>query len=302
MISQIQAANPDTLKRLTRFFSAYAHNIGSSEKVAARINALYSSGRDEFYALDEAEQILALVHLRSRTNLDHFSAYTELVAIFIHPSCELEALAPLVIADITALAKQRGSCGLWIAFPQTDPSVQERLFINNGIAANGVLLAKELDASCIPPASEKGSRLTIRPARHEDADILARLMLNLDTPGISPGDLCRQMDSIGSYDSDAFIVCEDEGEPCGLCYYRDRYDFLSDETFGEIVLLSVDANKQGRGIGKALLQHGERLAFQRKCRQMWICSGNNEREFDSHTFYSYLGYRQIGHKLEHIFR
>lgn len=298
MITPITGINRTQADAIFEFFKDYGHRLDSAGSVSERIRTLQSTGRDELYVLYDDMRVMALIHLRIRTNLDHFSSYTEIVEVLIHPALDIDITSALILGEIVAISKKRGSCGLWIAFAEMDPSARDHLFGTNAIIPNGVLLEKTLDQknSTAVPAG-----MVLRDACDDDAETLARLMLNLDTPGISPQDLRVQMRAVKKYDSDSFFVCDYCREIVGLCYYRDRYDFLDNETIGEAVLLSVDGSRRKIGIGRALLARAESIASQRGCRRMWICSGNNPRELASHEFYLRLGYRQIGHKLERLF-
>lgn len=140
---------------------------------------------------------------------------------------------------------------------------------------------------------------SVRPARLDDAEALARLSVQLGYPS-SRQQVERRLTSLLGQPGDAVFVAETTGPGSGVVAWIHgsvRSLVESDPTV-EIGGLVVEEGYQGRGAGRVLLEHVERWARNAGCATVTVRS-NVVRE-GAHVFYQRLGYNAV--KTQRVFR
>ena len=84
------------------------------------------------------------------------------------------------------------------------------------------------------------------------------------------------------------IVGEVDGEPVGFIWLAERGAF---NRSGYIMLIGVRADRQGQGVGRALLLAAESALFTQVADLFLLVSDFNQA---AQAFYQRLGYRQVG--------
>jgi len=84
------------------------------------------------------------------------------------------------------------------------------------------------------------------------------------------------------------VVAESDGVPVGFCWYVERGAF---NRSGYIMLIGVQPDAKGRGIGRALMEHAESILFSSSPDVFLLVSDVNR---DAQQFYARLGYQQVG--------
>jgi ribosomal protein S18 acetylase RimI-like enzyme len=80
-------------------------------------------------------------------------------------------------------------------------------------------------------------------------------------------------------------ICLDESKPVGFCN--------GDVETGEVLVLAVLADYEGKGIGKRLLAAVVEALRSAGCDKIWLAASSNPA-VRSHGFYRYLGWRPTG--------
>jgi GNAT superfamily N-acetyltransferase len=136
---------------------------------------------------------------------------------------------------------------------------------------------------------------TIRPARPEDADELARLSTQLGYP-MSPTVAGAQLGELASHGDHALLVAESPPGLAGWIQISVSRIFES-PAFAEIAGLVVDEARRGEGVGPRLLRAAEDWARARGCLAVRVRS-NVVRE-RAHAFYEREGYGKV--KVQQVF-
>ncbi len=113
--------------------------------------------------------------------------------------------------------------------------------------------------------------LAIRPARPDDraflSDIADRLADFEHPPAWRPAativagdrrDLLAAIDTV--VPGSALVVAEIDGVPAGCLHVLTRTDFFTLAPHGHISVIAVTKAAEGRGVGRALMEHAERWA------------------------------------------
>lgn len=87
---------------------------------------------------------------------------------------------------------------------------------------------------------------------------------------------------------DLILIAEISGAPAGFCWYVPKGAF---NRCGYIQLIGVAPNKQGQGIGEALLQEAEALCSAESSEMFLTVSDFN---ISAQAFYHRMGYEQAG--------
>lgn len=85
------------------------------------------------------------------------------------------------------------------------------------------------------------------------------------------------------------LIAEINNVSLGFVHVRTHVDSISGETCGTIPLLAVLPKSQGLGVGKILIEHGEKWAKNLGCRLLHLEVFANNKKADS--FYQNLGFK-----------
>ncbi len=149
------------------------------------------------------------------------------------------------------------------------------------------------------PPSEAGlKQIAVRPFSAEDQPFLSRV-----APRIHPGQTVspRDPEAFDRFFSDlergrllsepgaeAFVATID-GEPCGLISVHPDKDYFTDHPRAYVDILVVAREAEGRGVGRALMDHVERWARDRGFREVVLDVFSDNR--GAIAFYERQGYR-----------
>jgi GNAT superfamily N-acetyltransferase len=149
-----------------------------------------------------------------------------------------------------------------------------------------------------PPSQAGISQITVRPFDAEDQPFLNRV-----APRIHPGQTVSPRDpaALDRFFSDlqrgrlltepaaeAFVATID-GEPCGLISVHPDEDYFTGHPRAYVDILVVAREAEGKGVGRALMDHVERWARDRAFREVVldVFAGNQ----GAIAFYERQGYR-----------
>jgi N-acetylglutamate synthase-like GNAT family acetyltransferase len=135
--------------------------------------------------------------------------------------------------------------------------------------------------------------VTIRDARPDDADPIARLLEQLGYPtdaGAVPARLER-LRIVG----DRLVVAELDGRVAGLAQLHVSPTMALERPAAKIDGLVVDELCRGRGIGRALVAEMEAEARARGCSLLYLTTAT--RRQDAHEFYRRVGLEETGKRF-----
>ena len=135
---------------------------------------------------------------------------------------------------------------------------------------------------------------TIRDARPEDAEALARLVGQLGYP-TSVEAVARRVERLVSSEADRLLVAEVEGEIVGLASVHISLLLEYDEPAAKLSAIVVDEKHRRRGIGEALVAAMEAEARARGCCLIFLTT--SERRGDAHAFYGRIGFEETGRRF-----
>lgn len=136
--------------------------------------------------------------------------------------------------------------------------------------------------------------LTIRDARPEDAQALARLIEQLGYP-TSPEAVLRRLELLAASEADRLLVAELEGQAVGLASVHVSLSVEYDEPAAKLSAIVVDREYRRRGIGQALVAALEAEARARGCCLIFLTTA--ERRGDAHDFYGRIGFEETGRRF-----
>ena len=134
---------------------------------------------------------------------------------------------------------------------------------------------------------------TIRDARPDDADAIARLLEQLGYPtevAAVPSRLER-LRIVG----DRLVVAELDGKVAGLAQLHVSPTMALERPAAKIDGLVVDESCRGRGIGRALVAEMEAEARARGCSLLYLTTAT--RSEDAHEFYRGVGLEETGKRF-----
>lgn len=134
------------------------------------------------------------------------------------------------------------------------------------------------------------TRILIRPLCQADVPALARLMA--DDPlwqryGVTEASAARRLGQ-GLAEGATIAVAEVDGEPAGFVWYVAKGAFARS---GYIMLIGVQPQHRGQGVGEALMAHAEAAMFAAATDIFLLVSDFNVA---AQRFYARLGYQQVG--------
>lgn len=147
------------------------------------------------------------------------------------------------------------------------------------------------------PADRQG--LTVRPYREGDKAFLERVV-----PRIRPGETASPREPaamdrffqqladgrlLNEPGAEAFVASDERGEPLGLIALHPDADYFTGHLRAYVDILVVAAEAEGRGVGRALMEHAEAWARQHDCREVVldVFAGNAS----ARAFYERCGYQ-----------
>ena len=132
--------------------------------------------------------------------------------------------------------------------------------------------------------------LRLRPMAGNDIAALAKLMAASplwQRYGVTGASAAKRLGD-GLAKGATIVVAELDGEPLGFCWYVERGAF---NRSGYVMLIGVQPDAKGRGIGRALMQYAESVLFAGSADVFLLVSDFNR---DAQQFYARLGYHQVG--------
>jgi GNAT superfamily N-acetyltransferase len=135
---------------------------------------------------------------------------------------------------------------------------------------------------------------SIRPAREEDSQELARLFVELGHP-ITSTQILTQWPAWSQYGSQALVAAQLDGQLLGVITLHSMIVLHRPKPVGRVSALVVDARLRGSGVGRALMAAAESSLKDAGCGLIEITS--NKRLVDAHAFYEHLGYIRTSIRL-----
>jgi len=137
--------------------------------------------------------------------------------------------------------------------------------------------------------------MIIRPLAPDDVPALARLMAGDPlwqrygvTEESAARRLCEGFAAGATIAGATIAVAEIAGEPAGFVWYVERGAF---NRSGYIMLIGVQGDARGAGVGRALMQHAEAALFVQAADIFLLVSDFNTA---AQAFYGRLGYEHVG--------
>jgi predicted N-acetyltransferase YhbS len=145
--------------------------------------------------------------------------------------------------------------------------------------------------------SEDGASIAVRPIEPSDVDRVAALAAQLGYPATVERMRDRLRGVAGDAEHAVFVATDATGEVIGWIHLFVQRTLVSDRET-EIGALIVDDRRRGRGVGRALVEHGAEWARERE--SVGIRVRSNVARDGSHRFYAALGYETA--KTQHVHR
>jgi N-acetylglutamate synthase-like GNAT family acetyltransferase len=140
--------------------------------------------------------------------------------------------------------------------------------------------------------------VTVRSARLEDVDHLARLFDQLGYPQTA-GALHNRLESLLADARAGVLVADSSGSLVGVATYFLVPVAHDDRSWSRITTLVVDEAHRGRGIGHMLVEAAQNAARNASCSRIEATSAMHRA--DAHGFYQSLGYgRTSAHFLKRL--
>ena len=152
--------------------------------------------------------------------------------------------------------------------------------------------------------------VTIRRAVSADAEMLAQLGARTFTEAFGPGNtkanlaahlasnftVARLTEELAD-PSSRYVVAEIEGEPVGYAklHWGDAPDSVQEPQQVELSRIYVSADRQGAGVGQALMQRCIDEAREAGAEAIWLSVW--QRNPRAVAFYLKWGFRQVGEKI-----
>ncbi len=151
------------------------------------------------------------------------------------------------------------------------------------------MTGKEVRDVAAIPSEESQTALTVRPAKPEDSEDIARLATELGYPSTAK-ELAARLKSVAENAEHAAFVAIRGGCVIGWVHVFAKR-LLESDAEAEIGGLVVDARHQRSGAGRLLMQYAERWAYAQGFRSVYLRSNVIRKE--AHAFYQKLGYQVV---------
>jgi GNAT superfamily N-acetyltransferase len=149
------------------------------------------------------------------------------------------------------------------------------------------------------PADRNLTGISIRPCAAEDRPFVARVAPRIH-PGATASPRDRQSldrfiarlaagDLLIEPGTEAYVAVEEVGTPLGLVAIHPDADYFTGHPRAYVDILVVAPEVEGRGVGRALMEHAEAWARAHRCREVVldVFAGNEA----ARAFYERCGYR-----------
>ena len=133
---------------------------------------------------------------------------------------------------------------------------------------------------------------TIRDARPDDAEAIARLLTQLGYPS-DAGAVDERLERLQVV-GDRVVVAEVDGVVVGLAHLQVTPALERERPAAKLGALIVDEEQRGRGVGRALVEAIEVEARRRGCELLFLTTA--ERRDDAHAFYERVGLEHTGRR------
>ncbi|HSC74076.1 MAG TPA: GNAT family N-acetyltransferase [Gaiellaceae bacterium] len=133
---------------------------------------------------------------------------------------------------------------------------------------------------------------TIRDARPDDAEAIARLLTQLGYPS-DAGAVDERLERLQVV-GDRVVVAEIDGVVVGLAHLQVTPAIERERPAAKLGALIVDEEQRGRGVGRALVEAIEVEARRRGCELLFLTTA--ERRDDAHAFYERVGLEHTGRR------
>ncbi len=137
--------------------------------------------------------------------------------------------------------------------------------------------------------------IIIRQATAQDAPSIMPLMIELGY-SLELSELESRIE-IYSGPNDIVLVADEGGEVIGFVSFHMIPLFHAPGNLGRITAMSISAQHQRKGIGKALLEKLEDHALNRGCVRIEVTSGDHRKD-DAHIFYLSCGYAKDSRRFQ----
>jgi GNAT superfamily N-acetyltransferase len=138
--------------------------------------------------------------------------------------------------------------------------------------------------------------MNVRSAEPRDFEAVTTLLEALGRKEVTEEtrDRCREIYAaqISDPTADHLVAENDEGEVVGFCslHFQKRLNYTTPEAWVPDLIVVEDLRRSG--IGKALLEHAEQRAIERRCWALSLESAHHRVE--AHRFYAAFGMRDMG--------
>jgi N-acetylglutamate synthase-like GNAT family acetyltransferase len=135
--------------------------------------------------------------------------------------------------------------------------------------------------------------VSIREARTEDAEAIARLLDQLGYPA-APGSILPRLGRLRTAGDDV-VVAEVDRHVVGLAQLHLAPALEYDGEVAKLAAIVVDERCRGEGIGRSLVEAMEARARARGCLLFFLTTA--DRRSDAHAFYRRMGLEQTGRRF-----
>jgi len=136
--------------------------------------------------------------------------------------------------------------------------------------------------------------LEVRDARPDDAPALAALLAELGYP--APDAVVAERLEALRQEGEVVLVAARGGDRLGVLSIHVTPVLHRPTPVARLTLLVVPERARGQGVGRALVEAGERILAARGCALVEVTS--NRRRTDAHAFYERLGYEATSLRLK----
>ncbi|MGI8314850.1 GNAT family N-acetyltransferase [Halobacillus mangrovi] len=129
----------------------------------------------------------------------------------------------------------------------------------------------------------------IREAKFKDVKDLSSLMNTLGYPS-SEEEMSQRMNNILSKNDYMTYVYEEHGECAGMIGMTYSVAYHTDAPHVRVIAFVVEESKQGRGIGRSLMEKAEAWGKSRNAKTIMLNSGNRNERKETHEIYKHYGF------------